>query len=239
LADVDATRQERLYAEDQGAISVRRLEMAQATRVEAVSQVRKAEADLRKAKESAGDAGERNAQLLSAKAAIANAELDLSNTTVIAPVRGRVTDLQVEVGHFAQPGAPLVTLIAGNNLWISADMTENNLGHLDIGDEVAIALDVLPGQVLKGRVRSIGSGVSSGQEAKPGALPPIENNRDWLRQAQRFPVAVEFDPAEHDSLRHARIGGQAEVLVYTGDNPGMNQLSEAWIWFKSQLSYLY
>lgn len=239
LADVDATRQERLYAEDPGAISVRRLEMAQATRVEAVSQVRKAEADLRKAKESAGDAGDRNAQLLSAKAAIAKAELDLAHTTVTSPVRGKVTDLQVEVGHFAQPGAPLVTLIAGNNLWISADMTENNLGHLDVGDEAAIALDVLPGRVLKGRVRSIGSGVSSGQEAKPGALPPIENNRDWLRQAQRFPVAVEFDPAERAALSHARIGGQAEVLVFTGDNPVMNQLSSVWIWLKSQLSYLY
>jgi multidrug resistance efflux pump len=239
LADVDATRQERLYAEDQGAISVRRLEMAQATRVEAVSQVKKAEADLRKAKESAGDAGDLNAQLLSAKAAIAKAELDLAHTTVTAPVRGKVTDLQVEVGHFAQPGAPLVTLIAGNNLWISADMTENNLGHIDIGDEAAIALDVLPGRVLKGRVRSIGSGVSSGQEAKPGTLPPIDNNRDWLRQAQRFPVAVEFDPVEREALSHARIGGQAEVLVFTGDNPLMNRLSSVWLWFKSKLSYLY
>jgi multidrug resistance efflux pump len=239
LADVDATRQERLYQEDQGAISVRRLEMAQATRVEGVSQVRKAEADLRKAKESAGDAGDRNAQLLSARAAIANAELDLTNTTVVAPVRGKVTDLQVEVGHFAQPGAPLVTLIANNNFWISADMTENNLGHIDIGDEASFALDILPGRVLKGRVRSIGNGVSSGQEAKPGTLPPIDNNRDWLRQAQRFPVAIEIDPAEHDALRHARIGGQAEVLVYTGENPLMNQLSSAWLWFKSQLSYLY
>jgi multidrug resistance efflux pump len=239
LADVDATRQERLYQEDQGAISVRRLEMAQATRVEAVSQVKKAEADLRKAKESAGDAGELNAQLLSAKAAIANAELDLKNTTVIAPVRGKVTDLQVEVGHFAQPGAPLVTLIAGNNLWINADMTENNLGHIDVGDEAEIVLDILPGRVLKGRVRSIGSGVSSGQEAKPGTLPPIDNNRDWLRQAQRFPVAVEFDPAERDALGHTRIGGQAEVLVFTGDNPLMNRLSSAWLWFKSKLSYLY
>lgn len=239
LADVDATRQERLYTEDQGAISVRRLEMVQATRVEAVSQVKKAEADLRKAKESAGDAGDRNAQLLSAKAAIAAAELDLANTTVTAPVRGKVTDLQVEVGHFAQPGAPLVTLIAGNNLWISADMTENNLGHIDIGDEAAIALDILPGRVLKGRVRSISNGVSSGQEAKPGTLPPIDNNRDWLRQAQRFPVAIEFDSPEPEVLRHARIGGQAEVLVFTGDNPLMNQISSAWIWFKSQLSYLY
>ena len=239
LADVDATRQERLYQEDEGAISVRRLEMAQATRVEAVSQVKKAEADLRKAKESAGDPGELNAQLLSAKAGIANAELDLANTTVRAAVRGKVTDLQVEVGHFAQPGAPLVTLIAGNKLWISADMTENNLGHIDIGDEAAIALDILPGRVLKGRVRSIGSGVSTGQEAKPGTLPPIDNNRDWLRQAQRFPVAIEIDPAEREVLDHARIGGQAEVLVYTGDNPVMNPLSSAWIWFKSKLSYLY
>jgi multidrug resistance efflux pump len=239
LADVDASRQERLYQEDQGAISVRRLEMAQATRVEAVSQVKKAEADLRKAKESAGDAGDRNAQLLSAKAAIANAELDLTNTTVAAPVRGKVTDLQVEVGHFAQPGAPLVTLIANNNFWISADMTENNLGHIDIGDEAEIALDILPGRVLKGRVRSIGNGVSTGQEAKPGTLPPIDNNRDWLRQAQRFPVAVEFDAAEHDALRHLRIGGQAEVLVHTGDHPLMNPLSSGWLWFKSKLSYLY
>lgn len=239
LADVDASRQERLYAEDQGAISLRRLEMAQATRVEAVSQVKKAEADLRKAKESAGDSGDLNAQLLSAKAAIEKAELDLARTTVIAAVRGKVTDLQVEVGHFAQPGAPLVTLIAGNNLWISADMTENNLGHIDVGDEAAIALDILPGRVLKGRVRSIGSGVSSGQEAKPGTLPPIENNRDWLRQAQRFPVAIEFDSAEHEALSRARIGGQAEVLVYTGENPAMNELSSAWMWLKSQLSYLY
>jgi multidrug resistance efflux pump len=239
LADVDATRQERLYQEDQGAISVRRLEMAQATRVEGVSQVKKAEADLRKAKESAGDAGDLNAQLLSAKAAIAAAELDIANTTVVSPVRGKVTDLQVEVGHFAQPGAPLVTLIAGNRFWISADMTENNLGHIDIGDEAAIALDILPGRVLKGRVRSISNGVSTGQEAKPGTLPPIENNRDWLRQAQRFPVAIEIDPSEKEALDRARIGGQAEVLVYTGDNPLMNQLSSIWLRFKSKLSYLY
>lgn len=239
LADVDATRQERLHQQDPGAISVRKLEMAQATRVEAASQVIKAEADLRKAKESAGDEGERNAQLLSAKTAIAAAELDLTNTTVRAPVGGKLTDLQVEVGHFAQPGAPLVTLIAGNNLWINADMTENNLGHLDVGDEAEIVLDVLPGRVLKGRVRSISSGVSSGQEAKPGTLPAIDNSRDWLRQAQRFPVVVEIDPAEDGVVSHLRIGGQAEVLVFTGENPLMNRLSSAWLWFKSKLSYLY
>ena len=140
-----------------------------------------------------------------------------------------VTDLRTDVGHFAQAGAPAMTLIAIHDLWISADMTENNLGNIDPGDEVAIVLDVLPGKVLKGRVRSVGSGVGSGQQAQPGTLPTIENSRDWLRQAQRFPVAVEFDPSERERLREVRIGGQAEVLVYTGDNALMNWLGAAFI----------
>ena len=92
-----------------------------------------------------------------------------------------------------------MTLIAIHDVWISADMTENNLGHIDPGDEAAIVLDVMPGQVLKGRIRSVGGGVGTGQSSPPGTLPTVENNRDWLRQAQRIPVAVEFDAAEIES----------------------------------------
>ena len=80
-----------------------------------------------------------------------------------------------------------MTLIAIHDLWISADMTENNLGNIDPGDEAAIVLDVMPGEVLKGRVRSVGGGVGTGQPSPPGTLPAVENNRDWLRQAQRIP----------------------------------------------------
>ncbi|EXI76223.1 MAG: Multidrug resistance protein MdtN [Candidatus Accumulibacter appositus] len=238
-AEKDATRQEKLYAEDPGAISVRRLESAQATRVQARSQEKAAEADLRRALESAGESDESNSQLLSARAAIEKAELDLARTRVVAPARGLVTDLRTEVGQFAQAGAPAMTLITIHDFWINADLTENNLGHVDAGDEVAIVLDVWPGEVFKGRVRSVGSGVSSGKPAQPGTLPTIDNSRDWLRQAQRFPVAVEFDPGEHERLRGIRIGGQAEVLVYTGDHPLMNFLGAGYIRLMSLLSYLY
>jgi multidrug resistance efflux pump len=238
-ADKDATRQEALYAEDRGAISVRRLEIAQATRIEARSKENAAEADLRKAQEAAGDAGDDNAQLRSARSAIEKAELDLARTKVVAPARGLVTDLRTDVGHFAQAGAPAMTLITIHDLWIDADMTENNLGNIEPGDEAAIVLDVLPGEVLKGRVRSIGSGVSSGQPAPPGTLPTVQNSRDWLRQAQRFPVAIEFDAADVERLRKARIGGQAEVMVFTGNNFLMNMLGAVYIRLKSWLSYLY
>jgi len=239
MAESDANRQERLYKEDPGAISVRRLEMAQATREEARSKVLGAEAELRMALEAAGEAGEANAQVQSARAALDQAKLDLANTRVLAPARGTVTDLQTDVGHFVQAGAPVMTLVADHDLWISADMTENNLGNIDVGDEAAIVLDVLPGRVLTGRVRSIGRGVDGGQQSQSGSLPTVQNDRDWLRQAQRIPVSVEFAEGEDPRLRGARVGGQAEVLVYTGDNPLMNLLGAIYIRISSWLSYLY
>lgn len=238
-AEQDARRLEQIYAEDPGAISIRRVQSAQAARIQARSQEKAAEAELRRAEEAAGESGENNAQLISARSAVEKAELDFKRTTVIAPARGMVTDLRTDAGQFAAAGAPAMTLIAVHDLWISADMTENNLGNIEPGDEAAIVLDVFPGRVLKGRVRSVGSGVGAGEPPKPGTLPQIENSRDWLRQAQRFPVAVEFDLSEREQLRGVRIGGQAEVLVYTGDYVLMNWLGAAFIRLMSYLSYVY
>jgi multidrug resistance efflux pump len=223
MAERDASRQEKLHEEDPGAISVRRLEIAQSTRDEARSKVRRAQADLRKAQEAAGESG----------------ELDLARTHVVAPANGTVTDLRTDVGQFAQPGAPVMTLIAMHDLWISADLTENNIGHVKSGDPVAIVLDAMPGEVLKGRVRSIGGGVGSGQSSPPGTLPVVQNNRDWLRQAQRIPVAVEFDAETLPRLKAVRVGGQADVLVYTGDHPLMNPLAALYMRVVSWLTYLY
>jgi multidrug resistance efflux pump len=239
MTEHDAERQEKLYKDDPGAISVRRLEIAQSNRDEARAKAQRAAADLRKAQETAGDAGDANTQLQSARAAVEKAELDLARTHVIAPSRGVVTDLRTDVGHFAQPGAPVMTLIAMHDLWISADLTENNLGNVDPGDEVAIVLDILPGEVLKGRVRSLGGGISATSPPPHGTLPTVQNNKDWLRQAQRIPVAIEFDPAEAARLRIARIGGQADVLVYTSDNPVMNLLGALYIRAMSVISYVY
>lgn len=140
----DAARQERLYREDPGAISVRRLEVAQASRETAKSQVAAAEADVRRAIEAAGASGDDNSQLLSARSAVHKAELDRANTRVVAPGRGLITDLRTDSGQFIGAGAPAMTLIAIHDVWISADLTENNLGNVQPGDRVAILLDSLP-----------------------------------------------------------------------------------------------
>ncbi|MCC8393664.1 HlyD family secretion protein [Paraburkholderia sp. MMS20-SJTR3] len=235
----DSDRLERLYREDEGTVSLRRLEVARATHEQARSQVAAARAEVERAREQQGGAEPDNAQLRSAAAALAKAELDLANTRVNARSGGVITDLRTEVGQFTAAGNPVMTLIAIRDVWISADMTENNLGHLQPGTEVAIALDALPGEIFHGRIRSIGYGVSVGQPTAPGALPSIQNSRDWLRPAQRFPVLVEFDANERARLRNVRVGGQAEVMAFPSANNPLNPLGRLFLRAMSWVSYLY
>ena len=61
--------------------------------------------------------------------------------------RGLVTDLRTDVGQFAQAGTPVMTIIAVHDLWINADMTENNLGNINPGDEAASPLSGSPGSL--------------------------------------------------------------------------------------------
>lgn len=239
-AQKDAERLERLYKEDPGAISVRRLEVAQASYASAKAGVDAAEADIQRAIEQMGGDEEDNTILKTALTALEKARLDLDKTVVRAPSRGVVTDLRADVGRFAGTGSPVVTLIAIQDVWINAEFTENNLGHLEQGSPVEIIFDALPGAVFSGEVRSIGLGVSAGQAPAPGTLPTIQNNRDWLRQAQRFPVAIGFDVSQDERLRgQIRVGGQASVIAYTGEHPLLDTLGRWYIRLLSWLSYVY
>jgi multidrug resistance efflux pump len=236
----DASRLERLRAEDPGTISLRRLEISQATLVQARAQVRAAEADIQRAIEQMGGAdAESNTILDTALTAVDKAQLDLANTVVTAPSSGIITDLRTDVGLFAGTGTPVVTLIAIHDVWISAEFTENNLGHLRPGSPVEILFDALPGRIFTGKVRSIGLGVSAGQAPPPGTLPAIDNDRNWLRQAQRFPVIVGFDPAQDPALREQlRVGGQASVMAFSEGHGVLELLGRAYLRLMSLLSYL-
>jgi len=235
----DRDRLERLYHDDPGTISLRRLEISRATFQESVSKVAAAEAEVQRAREQEGGSDEDNAQLRSAATTLAKAELDLANTRVQARSAGLVTDLRTEVGQFAAAGKPVLTLITINDVWISAEFTENNLGHMLPGTPVRVVLDALPGRVFQGHVRSIGYGVSVGSEAPPGGLPTVQNNRDWLRAAQRFPVIIEFERGQLDEPRALRIGGQAEVMAFPSDGNPLNLLGRMFLRVMSWLSFAY
>ncbi len=217
-AEKDTARLERLYREDPGTISMRRLEVSRATLDQSRAAVAAAEAGVAQAIEVMGGVvdEDRNTLLKVARAGVEKAELDLERTAVRAATRGVITDLRTELGMFAGAGAPLMTLVSFHDVWIQADFTENNLGHMAPGTPVEILFDALPGRVFDGEVSNIGLGISAAQPPPPGTLPSISNSRDWLRQAQRFPVIVRFPLDQDEGLaRQLRVGGQASVIAYS------------------------
>lgn len=238
----DNQRLEGLYRDDPGTISVRLLEVSRANREQAVSQVAAARAEVQRAREQEGGSEEDNALLRSAATALSKAELDQANTQVRARSAGLITDLRTDTGQFAAVGSPVMTLIAIHDVWISADMTENNLGLVKVDTPVAIVLDALPGEVFDGRVRSVGYGVSVGQTPAPGTLPSVQNSRDWLRPAQRFPVIIELSDDAKARLRDSRAlraGGQAEVMAFPSQGNPLNPLGRLFLGLMSWLSYAY
>jgi multidrug resistance efflux pump len=235
----DRDRLERLYREDAGTISLRRLEISRANFIQASSQVAAARAEVQRAREQEGGSGEDNAKLRGAVSTLNKAELDLAKTRIHARSAGLITDLRTEVGQFAAAGNPVMTLIAMQDVWISAEMTENNLGHLQPGTPVKIVLDSLPGRVLDGQIRSIGFGVSVAQPTPPGSLPTVQNSRDWLRAAQRFPVIVGIDPGQLEDTGAIRVGGQAEVMAFPIEGNPLNLLGRVFLRLMSWLSYAY
>ena len=241
-AQKDTDRLVRLRQDDPGTISIRRLEVSQASLDQAKASVTAARAQIEQAiQQKGGDDDENNTIIKTAETAVDKAELDLSNTVVRAESNGVITDLRAEVGQYANTGGSIMTLIALDDVWINAEFTENNLGHAKNGTPAEIIFDSIPGHVFKGSVRSIGFGVSNSQsQSTPGALPSISNDRNWLRQSQRFPVVIEFDPSQDETIfKHLRVGGQASIIIYSNDHGILALLGKVYIRFMSWLSYAY
>ncbi len=237
-ANQDAVRLRRIKDEDPGAISDRRVEQAEASVSVATAQFAAAEANLEKARQDLGETGDQNSRILQAQAALDQAELDLSRTTIRALSDGLLTDVRVDRGNFASAGAPQMTFIGVHNIWIQADFTENNLGHITPGDPVEIVFDALPGRVISGRVSSTGFGVDVAS-APLGSLPTVDNSRQWLRDAQRFPVQVEFQLGDENDQLAIRVGAQASVITYTGKHWLFNTIGKIYIRIVSILTYAF
>jgi multidrug resistance efflux pump len=242
-ADLYASRQ--LQGIVTGLVDKRALPQTQGIRADAdtaksAADLARAQADLRKAVASLGAPGMQNPKVRQALAALEQARLDLRNTEVRAPSDGTVTNLRLAAGQFVSPGQPLLSFLERGPRWISADMRENQLGNVRPGQEVVVALDIQPGKLFRGRVHSIGWGVSQGDEAPTGQLASMPADQGWVRDPQRFPVRIMVLPqdARDAGLDVGRSGAQANIVILTGDHSLLNPIGKLWIKLVAMLSYL-
>ncbi|PQB05693.1 HlyD family secretion protein [Aureitalea marina] len=228
-------RVQQVLEENPGALSLADKDKAETSLASAVEKVTAAEANLEKAQQQLGISGEENAQYRAAQVALEKAQLDLQFTTVLAPADGAIESFNVDLGYYSQAGQALAMFVSNADFWIEAGLKENNLSRMEIGQEVEYNLDIAPGKVFKGTVRSIGFGVQSG-EVNRNQLPAPSEKKGWLRDPQRFPVIIAFQPG--DLSNQIRLGGQADVTVYTGGNFILDAVARFRIRASAFLSYL-
>ena len=162
------------------------VDRAETSLAQSIERVASAEADLEKAQQELGEIGPENAEMRSAIVALEQAQLDLEFTSILSPSPGVIESFNVDSGYYCQAGQPIATFVS-SDVWIQADLKENNISNMQIGDGVEFLLDVAPGQIFTGSVRSIGFGVSEGNTTNRGDLPTISGASGWLRDPQRFP----------------------------------------------------
>jgi multidrug resistance efflux pump len=206
---------------EQGAASTSRADDARSRITSSEAKLVSAKSELQKAKSTLGGTGTDNAKIKVAMTNLERAQIDLNRATVRAPSDGIISNFSVDVGHFANAGAPIMTFISIRDVWIQADLRENALSNIKAGNEVGIVLDAAPGKVFKGSVRSVGWGVSDDTKDQIGGLTTVKTTQGWLRESQHFPVVIDFENQE-DSKGFKRAGGQANVIIYTRESSFLN-----------------
>ncbi|MFQ5571047.1 MAG: efflux RND transporter periplasmic adaptor subunit [Rhodothermales bacterium] len=95
------------------------------------------------------------AGLTQAEQRVERARLALSRTQLTAPFRGRVADLEVEVGQRIGPGNPVLTLLDDDRMKVEVDVLEADLVRLRNGATARVRVPALDDAVFSGTIYAI------------------------------------------------------------------------------------
>lgn len=134
-----------------------------------------------------------NPEVLAARAALQQAQVDLERTVIRAPIDGVVSKRQVQVGQRVQPGSLLMTVVPVQAAYVDANFKEVELKKVKPGQPVKLTSDLYGGDVVfHGTV----TGFSGGTGAAFALVPAQNATGNWIKVVQRLPVRVSLDPRE-------------------------------------------
>ncbi|HEY2548507.1 MAG TPA: HlyD family secretion protein [Candidatus Acidoferrum sp.] len=164
------------------------LDASKARVLQARAGVEGAQADKKQVTMRTADAQGKVAKVAQARASLDAAMLNLSYTSVIAPVDGVATHKQVEAGQIVQAGQGLLVVVPLQDVWVTANYKETQLKYMKPGQEAEVKVDTY-GRTFKGHVDSI-AGATGGVLS---LLPPENATGNYVKVVQRIPVKIVLD----------------------------------------------
>ncbi|MGD0641777.1 MAG: HlyD family secretion protein [Roseiarcus sp.] len=168
---------------------------------------------------------------IQAKAQVEDAERNLKNTKVTAPIAGEATQVdQIELGRVAPAGQPVFAVVANTGLWVDGNPKESDLTYVRAGQSATVTVDAFPGREWRGRISSIAPGTG----AQFAILPPQNSSGNWVKVVQRVPLRFSFD-ADQD-VANLRAGMSAVLSIDTGRKRSFGGLwTDLTLWAQSWL----
>jgi multidrug resistance efflux pump len=153
-----------------------------------------------------------NTAVAQTRAQLRNAELNLSFTTLHAPADGFVTNLQLREGFVVGPGVPVMSFVDTSERYLVAPLGQNVVRHVEEGNDVEVALELYPGQILNGTVDSVIWASGEGQGNPSGALPDLTS----VQGGTALAVRVVFPDLPPDLELPVGAGGRAAIYTSRG-----------------------
>ncbi|MFL6707870.1 MAG: HlyD family efflux transporter periplasmic adaptor subunit [Massilia sp.] len=151
-----------------------------------------------------------------------DAYLANSRTVVRAPVGGIVSKKTVQLGQRVSSGAPLMSIVPAEQMWVNANFKESQLRHVRIGQAVTLKADLYGNSVRY-------HGTVVGQDAGTGAafslLPAQNASGNWIKVVQRVPVRIAIAPAEL-AAHPLKLGLSMQVSIDTTRRDGATALTQ-------------
>jgi len=166
---------------------------------------------------------ETHPQVLAAAARVREAYLNFARTSMVAPVSGVVAKRSAQLGQRVAPGAPLMTVVPLDSLWVDANFKEVQLGNLRVGQPVHLHSDLYGNDVdFHGKI----VGFAAGTGSSFALLPPQNATGNWIKVVQRVPVRIALDPAELAKYPlQLGLSMEAEVDTHSRDGERLPRVS--------------
>ena len=133
--------------------------------------------------------------------------LNLKDRTIRSPLNGVIDKTFVNSSEFVSAGQRLLMLHDPKKVWVSANIKETNIRHVQLQTPVKILVDAYPRKIFQGKISKIGNAATS----EFALLPTPNPSGNFTKIVQRLRIRIDLD--EHNGLLKPGMMVEVEIGI--------------------------